>query len=701
MFDERQIDDALHVARDSLNTGAKTLTLEDALQEATASNEVVQGARRRASQVSRQGSLFPIDRRSSTHLLPPTSTSSITDGQLEPSRVAGRGPSATVRMGEEDPHVGIGTKIRHQSSAISLINRKESIKSVPETSTTQTNVLGEVEAPYPGAAPSRAMPHITETLKPTDKRKIHSYMGNDPTVKKMLDNMYVDNFPYDIVEFGPPVAPIHRIKSKAGVSTKEAWRPEGYVVAAFAEHRGPINRIVVSPDHMFFITGGHDGMVKVWDTSRLEKNPAYRSRQTHRHPAGAKVLALCFIESTHTFVSCGDDGSVHVVKVDCASDGRMARYSRTRLLREYQLPSEEYAVWCEHFKAESGKSVLLLATNLSRVVAVDLTDMSIMFTLENPVHHGTPTCFCLDKRRNWLLLGTSHGVLDLWDLRFRVRLKGWGVPGKGAIYRLSVHPSKGKGKWVCCAGGTRQGEVTVWDLEKGIVREVYRVVGQSTTLAPGTGKSTPASTSGNSAKDGTPRKASAYDAWDVDNDKPEGMLGQFATAIEPGAHSSTDKGVRAMAVGFSIDDMREVRNSYIITGGSDKKMRFWDLAQIEKSLVYSGLGHEEGKMAYTHYQLTTTMTLVVERAPKSEGAGGTGGVANCRGAGVGKSGGGREGGGNELRKSGRPSRSSVISLQQQNLLNSHLDFVMDVAVIESPYQMVVSVDRSGVVYVFS
>jgi len=45
-------------------------------------------------------------------------------------------------------------------------------------------------------------------------------------------------------------------------------------------------------------------------------------------------------------------------------------------------------------------------------------------------------------------------------------------------------------------------------------------------------------------------------------------------------------------------------------------------------------------------------------------------------------------------------RTSIISLAQQRLLMSHLDGVTDVAVLLSPYGMVVSVDRAGGVYVF-
>jgi phosphoinositide-3-kinase regulatory subunit 4 len=43
----------------------------------------------------------------------------------------------------------------------------------------------------------------------------------------------------------------------------------------------------------------------------------------------------------------------------------------------------------------------------------------------------------------------------------------------------------------------------------------------------------------------------------------------------------------------SHDDSRESKYGFIITGGSDKKIRFWDVARVENSLVVSGLDTEE------------------------------------------------------------------------------------------------------------
>lgn len=564
--------------------------------------------------------------------------------------------------------------VRHKSSAMILMNRKESGKGFPETGTTSTNAFGKVEGPFTQFNSQVSPITLARDQGDATKDKIrfraaHTYSGNDPNILKMLDAMYVDNYPNDIAEFGPMIAPSSRrraIGRNNNQTPDKPWRPEGTLVATFAEHFGPIHHIAVAPDHLFFLTGGSDGCVKVWDTGRLERNIAHRSRQTHKHANNAKVTALCFVEHTHSFVSCGSDGSINVVKVDCIQSGGMGRYGKLRLLREYQLPQNEFAIWTEHFKLETN-SVLLVATNRSRVLAIDLRAMTILYTLENPVHHGTPTCFCIDKKRNWLLLGTSHGVLDLWDLRFKVRLKAWGVPGATSIHRIRIHPSRGRGRWVCIAGGSGQGEITVWDVEKTQCREVYRA--------------------------GASREASKnYEPWPVDEDRPEGMLGRFAGALEPTA-SVSKYGIGAMITGAdSHDDNRDVKYGFVITGGSDRKIRFWDLARVDNSMVVSGLEADELKPSYTTSHPTPILTLNNERVPRQTPTAPNAGTRDKS-----KDGGKSEG---SNKGTGKAPRSTVISLQGQKLLKAHLDSILDVALLESPYGMMVSVDRGGVIFVF-
>ncbi|KAI1174648.1 hypothetical protein F4777DRAFT_553444 [Nemania sp. FL0916] len=658
--------------------GQGPYTIADALLDASMTIDEPVGRRRRAaanirrSRMSSRGGAVSPRTRDDRALSPSQAlVSSPVDGSPRGSVAGGR------RANDDDASVSDAPyssrrAIRHQSSALDLLNRKDSGRSIAETGTTEENVLGQVGGPFIHGAPHRVVipstynqEHIQSEAK---QRAAHTYEGHDPNILKMLDNMYVDNYPHDMVEYGPQVLPVTRRKGNktAGQLSEEAWKPTGRLVATFSEHHGAINRVIPSPDHQFFITGGDDGCVKVWDSSRLERNVTHRARQTHKHAPGAKVVALCFIENTHTFISCATDGRVHLVKVDTTVSNGSIKYIRLRLLREYQLPADEYAVWCEHFKQELS-SVLILCTNRSRILAMDLRTMSLLYVLDNPVHHGTPTCFCVDRKRNWLLLGTSHGVLDLWDLRFKVRLKSWGMPGMSAIYRLSLHPSKGRGKWVCVAGGTGLGEVTVWDLEKVQCREIYRAGG---------------------VKD-APRE---YRAWDVDDDRPEGMLHHFATNIEPTA-STSDRGVRAMVVGAgAMEDQRDVRYGYILTGGSDKKLRFWDLVRIENSCVFSGLQSEDVRPVFATVSTPNQpgLSLNVERLPKSNNQ-----SADSKSGGAsGKSG---KGGASSREK---PPRHTVISNEQAQLLRSHLDSILDAIVLESPYTMTVSVDRSGVIFVF-
>ncbi|EAQ87872.1 hypothetical protein CHGG_04491 [Chaetomium globosum CBS 148.51] len=662
-------------------------TIKDALLDASMSIDDPVGKKRRAAlnnhrtRLGSRDNLSPMSADSRRPLDDDSAASSALGGEAAraTSRRISHTPGNAPMLSPVDDDVSIQDApyamrrgLRHQSSAMNLMNRRDSGKSGPETGTTETNAFGEVEGPFRQAPVRKSSEPDTDSALVYAKTRLranHTYIGNDPNILKMLDEMYVDNYPHDIYDYGPLVTPISRLKSSKSTGSQpareDAWKPAGKLVATFSEHVGAINRIVVSPDHQFFLTGGDDGCIKVWDTARLERNITHRSRLTHKHAPGARVLALCFIENTHSFVSCASDGSVHVVKVDTILTGASFRYPRLRLLREYQLVEGELAVWCEHFK-QDGNSVLLLATTKSVVRGIDLRTMTLLYKLENPVHHGTPTCFCVDRRRNWLCLGTSHGVLDLWDLRFKMRLKGWGVPGKGSIYRLSIHPTKGRGKWVCVAGGTGQGEVTVWDLERTLCREIYRVGGN---------------------KEGP----KGYEAWEVDEDRPEGMLGRFATDLEPAATGNADRGVRAMAVGTgAVEEGKEVRHAFIVTAGADKKLRFWDLLRVENSVVFSGLRPDEGKPTFTASHPTPSMTLNTERWPRLVGGpvSGSGSAAVPGGA-----------PGRSSRRQRAP-KSTVMSLEEQELLRSHLDAVVDVAVLESPYVMTVSVDRSGVVFVF-
>lgn len=609
--------------------------------------------------------------------------SSISDA--EPRRGSQRIPrSAQSPTGslDADDH---SSPLRHRNSALGLLGRGEN-KAQAEIGTTSANVFGRVDGTHVrdvSLSRQPTSPLATDRShrgpSPVRIRNAHNYTGNDPAVLKLLDSMLFERFPSSEVEFGPRIQvplrrPPMRYKEVQQSPSNTPWRPEGTLVANLSEHTAAVSRILVSLDHTFFISGSDDGTVKVWDTLRLERNITRRSRQTYRLGEDVRVTSLVFIEQTYSFVATGSDGSVHVVRIDYyqSHDGT-AKFGRPRLLREYQLPKGDHAVWSDHFN-EDNKSVLIMATNTSKVIALELRTMNELFTLNNPLDHGTPTCFCVDRRAHWLLLGTSHGVLDLWDLRFKLRLKAWVHHGASPIHRLyQIFVPKFKRSRLYIAGGTGQGEITTWDFEKFLCKEVYR-----TGICKDTG-------------------SKSTTLIDLDEEKSGGMLGRFATGLEPTAASTADRGIRGLAVHtHSPDEKSATQHTFLLTAGPDWKVRYWDTSRADQSMVVNGLEANEAKPQYIISQPSPETIVVTERLSQPQGQ--SLHAQNQRPTS------GRESrASTSSRKTGPPpkaARSGLISMQQQHLLKSHMDNILDVALIEQPYGMVISADRSGVINLF-
>ncbi|KAL8939260.1 MAG: hypothetical protein Q9211_002816, partial [Gyalolechia sp. 1 TL-2023] len=559
------------------------------------------------------------------------------------------------------PRTEQGRGVKHKSSAIDLLRKRDTVKTTAETATTTTNAFGQVDGLHRAegsvASSQSTKPKTCDEKQGTRDEILttHTYDGNDPNVLQLLTSLASQNYPQDIIDFGPLVTPIYRtslVKKAGSRELDRPWRPEGTLVATFGEHTAPINRVVPSPDHAFFVTASDDGSVKIWDTLRLERNLASRSRQTHKHADGVKVKCITFVEDTHTFISSATDGSIHVVRVEYRRIGDASRYGKVRILRDYQLPKDEYAVDLQHFRAEA-HSVLIMVTNKSRVISLDLRDMTQLYVFENAVHHGTPTCLRVDFKHHWLVVGTTHGILDFWDIRWKLRLRSWGLGGGAPIHCIRIHPFRGKARWICVGGGTGHTDFTVWDLETGECKEIYHA---------GAARST------------TKVDLKMYEAWKVDEEKSENMLSRFAASMESADMGNPGCGIRAMAIGLDMsEDGKEAKTGFFLTGGSDKKLRCWDAIRIDMSKVVSGLDMDEDEPKYTTSHPTTSLSIFNENTPRPGPSAPNAAAGNKPSANMAAK-----------KASSKPPRSTVISQQQQHLLRNHLDTIMDVAILESP-----------------
>jgi phosphoinositide-3-kinase, regulatory subunit 4 len=206
----------------------------------------------------------------------------------------------------------------------------------------------------------------------------------------------------------------------------------------------------------------------------------------------------------------------------------------------------------------------------------------------------------------------------------------------------------------------------VWDIDKLQCREVYRANGSLDTTRN-------------------------YDAYRIDDDKPEGPLGRFAVdpdhRLDSGLISGVEWSINSIIVGKDSvrpDGSIDLKSSggFIISVGADRRVRFWDLGKAEASLVVSGLDVEESKPTFSSAQASPSLTIATERRSTSPASQ-------------------KEGSSGKKRSTGRPSRQAFISLQQEKLLKNHLDAILDVALVEKPFAMIVSVDRAGCINIFA
>jgi phosphoinositide-3-kinase regulatory subunit 4 len=291
--------------------------------------------------------------------------------------------------------------------------------------------------------------------------------------------------------------------------------------------------------------------------------------------------------------------------------------------------------------------------------------MRVLQTLDSPRHLGPITALCVDRKKVWLVTGTGAGTLSLWDLRFGLLLRTWRVGGGSGgaqrVHQCSIHPTKGKGRWVVVAVDPPPGSasdesgtiVEVWDVEHARLVESF----QSSTKPPvqlgrdSSRRSSSVSTMTPAVPtvvdDGDLSAAAAIEAFlnppgpalppaaaqpatgpgdtaGNDQDSVEALFATARRAVGPGVYSfvvgqdyggtgdgyvssanrsgSERDGKEATVVSgarrFSAKGQSGNNGGYLITGGEDRKLRFWDLDSIERSCIVSDPDLVEERPAY-------------------------------------------------------------------------------------------------------
>ena len=362
---------------------------------------------------------------------------------------------------------------------------------------------------------------------------------------------------------------------------------------------------------------------------------------------------LCVIENTHSIASASQDGQIHVWCVELAcrinkknlkgNEGNVHRavspgdqtlglglsvrgLSVVRTLN----PADGSITALKHFTSLM-TSVVTYTTLRGSVVGWDLRSTGEAFHYTVRPEFGVSTCMVLPpggSGQGWIILGTSRGYLLMWDLRFNVLSAAWRHSSNGSIHKISCfrsHSSSNGNAFNSSksfpSSGHDDDEEDTYDTVdmdaeisnsssfpslRGLKARKGSGAGGFTdylVIAAGLNEmavwSLPISADGASIK--TFRAIPIATRKDKGNHLDAPHLISVPLPSHPSApiqsailslvspsqdtKSLSEPSIRAFVAYISPDD----KSSYLISGGTDSLLRYWDWSTPSKCSVLSGL----------------------------------------------------------------------------------------------------------------
>ena len=392
-------------------------------------------------------------------------------------------------------------------------------------------------------------------------------------------------------------------------------------------HTAPVVRISVSHDQRFFVTGSHDGTCRVWETEKAEKcngvlesSIAYESHCVDNNEGAPRINDLAMVEGGHSVVSGASDGSIHVWRVDLVSSSSkqssastnndQSVYQRSRVAGSSEIrrlnPSEGEILAVNHYNSTAA-SVLMFASQKGYVHSWDLRCAVEPFVLKNPQGTGYLTSMALGSDRNWVVTGTSRGFLALWDLRFQQVVKLWKHSRGAPINRLATSFVPPPQSWLGRGGSNAEAkpfifaasgpnECGMFDIIDGSCRECFRTVDYASRYS-------------DSHLDEIPR----LDEVPVSSPSRRKFLStqQMGTRLGNVIPSSF------LSINAMVGSIGPSDNSFLITGGSDSRIRYWDFIVPSKCHVGSELESVQPRPSFERIDYDRSCRLMLCRQTPS------------------------------------------------------------------------------------
>lgn len=265
--------------------------------------------------------------------------------------------------------------------------------------------------------------------------------------------------------------------ARLGASRVPASRPQGALLSTLYEyaHQGGMHvvKVDVTDDSRTLVTGGREGLVKVWNCARLERDVAVASSHSFLVPASSpgvrqRLRALRTVRNSKAVAVGSECGDVLVYRVD--SRGSTDAPQVCRAVGE--RPSGSAVMCIEQFDTEL-ESLIVLARQNGALEGWDLRRDSPSWSVKKvPPWLGVPSCVALGHDAHSMVVGTLGGGLLVYDLRFLAPWKCWRVASGSAMLAMRT-ASVGSSPSVFAAMESEANEVALFDVVQGSCSKVF------------------------------------------------------------------------------------------------------------------------------------------------------------------------------------------------------------------------------------
>uniref|UniRef100_A0A8C4N7G5 non-specific serine/threonine protein kinase n=1 Tax=Eptatretus burgeri TaxID=7764 RepID=A0A8C4N7G5_EPTBU len=248
------------------------------------------------------------------------------------------------------------------------------------------------------------------------------------------------------------------------------------------------------------------------------------------------------------------------IHVLCMETAGLASKIQLSKSRLLDLTDDGCALDLHHFHSGM-QSVLAYATVSGQLVGWDLRTNGNAWKLQHDLRFGLITGFAVDLRRCWICIGTSSGFMICWDMRFHLPIATHLHPAHARIRRLLPHPDHHS--WIIAAVQGNN-EVSLWNMETG---------------------------------------ARQLTLWS--SHAPPLSESQSSSHSTHGMYYSPAEG-----------------NPFLLTAGSDMRIRYWDFAYPKQSYIVTGAATDNlhaGSVSY-HSKIIEGTEVVQEIHSKTRDA---------------------------------------------------------------------------------